>query len=348
MGAPNPLAVLESLLESKPPKDDLKNEIQELRSSLVDHCSGKKNTRKNLNQRLRRMDKAAFERTAHLHHILPLQPDSAIPHKSIPAVKLEVDGPINITILDRTTIHKALYPGFLVPCCLRLDTPHKKYLYMILLYPEVTLIMLETSDGKLLSSVVTVDRGAEGIALCHVDNCRGSSSHISPEKTRQTIEEFAQYLSQSMGKPVFLAPGEATIENLTTPDQKNACQAGLDDLLKKAVIELSGNQQFQKIQDKPSNDRTVVSNQDLKQLSFVLENLTTAKLSTFIRQQTIKYCEEILNYPYAFTDNHLVPERMEDDYLKVNVNEGHGCCEVYLKIAPIMPLSGDESHHEPV
>ncbi|WP_211831136.1 hypothetical protein [Kistimonas asteriae] len=293
------------------------------------------------------MDETAHERTAHLHFILSTQPASVIPHKYIP-VHSKTVGAINITTLDHTTIYKALYPGFLVPCCLRLDTPHTKYLYMILLYPEVTLTILETSDGKLLTSIVTVDRGDQGIALCHVDNCRGSSGYLKPEKTRQAIEAFAQYLSQSMGKPVFLAPGEATIENLTTPDQRNACQTILDNLLKQAIIELSGNQQFQKLQDKSANDRTVVSNKDLKQLSFILENLTTAKLSAYIRQQTIKYCAEVLNYPYAFTDNHLVPERMEDDYLQVNLNEGHGSCEVYLQIAPIKPLSGDESHHESV
>ncbi|GAA4650092.1 hypothetical protein GCM10023116_23750 [Kistimonas scapharcae] len=208
--------------------------------------------------------------------------------------------------------------------------------------------MLETGDGKLLTSIVTVDRGDSGIALCHVDNCRGTSAHLKPEKTRRAIETFAQHLTQSMGKPVFLAPGEATIENLTTADQRAACQTVLDELLKQAIIELSGNKQFQKMQEKPSNDRTTVANQDLKQLSFVLENLTTAKLSGFIRQQAVKYCAETLNYPYAFTDNYLVPERKEDDYLRVNTNEGHGCCEVYLQIAPIKPVSRDETRHESV
>ncbi len=333
------------MLERKPPKEYLENRTQQLRNSLLDRCSGKK-ARKGLNQLLRQMDTTILECTAHLFHILSTKPDSVIPHKNIPALTLKVDDDISLTILDRSTIHKALYPGFMVPCCLRLDTPHKKYLYMILLYPEVTLTMLETNDGKLLSSIVTVDRGDQGIALCHVDNCRGCSGYLSPEQTRQAIDAFAQHLNQSTGKPVFFSPGEATIENLMTPDQINTCQAGLDNLLEKAANALSGNETFQKLKSKPSNDRTVVSNQALKQLSFVLENLTTSNLSEAIRQQAIRYCEDVLKYPFAFTDACLVPGKKEDDYLRVNTNEGHGSCEVYLKIAPVEQLPNDDTHHE--
>ena len=332
------------MLENKPPKEDLEKQTQRLRNSMLDSCSGKK-ARKSLNQLLRQMDTTILECTAHLSHRLSIEPDRVIPHKNIPALTLKVDDTISLTTLDRSTIHKALYPGFLVPCCLRLDTPHKKYLDMILLYPEVTLTMFETNDGKLLSSIVTVDRGDQGIALCHVDNCRGCSGYLSPEQTRQAIDALAQHLNQSMGKPVFLAPGEATIENLVTSEQRDTCQADLDNLLEKAVNALSDNESFQKLKGMPSNDRTVVSNQALKQLSFVLENLTTANLSEDIRQQAIRYCVKALNYPFAFTDTCLVPGK-EDDYLRVNVNEGHGSCEVYLKVAPVKQLSCDKTHHE--
>ena len=198
----------------------------------------------------------------------------------------DTDG-YTVEILSKNNIAENLAFGVTTPCCLKLVASGTKYLYLSLFDPNTSMVVVKDKTGKAIATSLITSNDEE-IGIWHIDSPQNSK--IKREDVKKSINFLCNELKNK--KPVFIAPGEATLTNLNLLNQKDV------ENINNYILKDLTNKEYYKL--KQNIENTEKTNQEL--------------------ENDYEYNEDLLNCRNEYERSDLFYDNILDAEIEINKN----------------------------